>query len=283
MTGVKTRRFAKEEQTTASFCEEAATQLLDNLSWDRNTIDAVIFVSQTPDYKTPSTACILHGRLNLKKACATFDINLGCSGYVYGIWLAAKLLDGIFFKRILLLVGDTMSKIIDPKDQATAMLFGDAGTATAIEYDKRSPDSYFILGSDGSGENNLIIPNSCYKPHIKNNNKFDGHNLDYLFMDGPEVFSFTLKNVPLLLKDLLILSGQKSTDIDKYLFHQANLFMLNYLIKQTNIDIKDAPINIQKFGNTSGATIPLLISDMGNTASGTSYIELIADCKGKQQ
>ena len=141
------------------------------------------------------------------------------------------------------------------------MLFGDAGTATAIEYDKRSPDSYFILGSDGSGENNLIIPNSCYKPHIKNNNKFDGHNLDYLFMDGPEVFSFTLKNVPLLLKDLLILSGQKSTDIDKYLFHQANLFMLNYLIKQTNIDIKDAPINIQKFGNTSGATIPLLISD----------------------
>jgi len=132
MIGVQTRYWTDANTTTADLCYQAAARLLEGVAWAHDTIDGLIFITQTPDYRLPATACDLHGRLGLKPTCVAFDVNLGCSGYVYGLWLASTLLQSSC-RRVLLLVGDTSSKLIDPEDRSTAILFGDAGTATAIE------------------------------------------------------------------------------------------------------------------------------------------------------
>ncbi|WP_188567279.1 ketoacyl-ACP synthase III [Undibacterium terreum] len=261
MIGVTSRRKAREDQTTADLCQSSAEVLLEDLAWSKESVDALIFVTQTPDYRLPATACALQGRLQLGKACVAFDVNLGCSGYVYGLWLAAKLLDGLSIKRVLLLVGDTISKVLSPEDRATALLFGDAGSATALEYDESAKDSYFILGTDGGGERHLMIPEGACKKYQHNDPRLANADTSRLFMDGSEVFNFTLKSVPPLVNDLLSFSGYSSMQVDAFLFHQANNFMLKHIIKKTKIPAERAPININRFGNTSSASIPLLIAD----------------------
>jgi 3-oxoacyl-[acyl-carrier-protein] synthase-3 len=136
MTGVESRRISDPDQTTADIAYVAAQHLLTQLKWDVDSVDALIFVSQTPDYRLPATACLLQERLGLKIQCAAFDVNLGCSGYVYGLWLASRLIDGVSVKRVLLVAGDTSSKLTNPEDRSTALLFGDAATATGLEFEK---------------------------------------------------------------------------------------------------------------------------------------------------
>src|SRR5450830_1684341 len=164
MIGVQTRRHSNELQTTADFCQASAQKLIAELGWAPESIDAIVFVSQTPDYRLPATACALQSRLKLRTSCAALDVNLGCSGYVYGLWLASKLIDGIAVRRVLLLAGDTSSKLINPNDRATAMLFGDAGSATALEFDQEAHTSYFlpigrVLLLAGDTSSKLINPN----------------------------------------------------------------------------------------------------------------------------
>ncbi|MES2105940.1 MAG: ketoacyl-ACP synthase III [Pseudomonadota bacterium] len=261
MIGVQSRRKAHDDQTAADLCQVSAEALLEDLAWPKESVDALIFVTQTPDYKLPATACALQGRLQLNKACAAFDVNLGCSGYVYGLWLAAKLLDGQSIKRVLLLVGETPSKITNPDDRATALLFGDAGSATALEFDENAKDSYFILGTDGGGERHLMIAEGASKKYHHDDPRLANSDASRLFMDGGEVFNFTLKSVPPLVNDLLAFSGYSSAQVDAFLFHQANNFMLKHIIKKTKIPTERAPININRFGNTSSASIPLLMAD----------------------
>lgn len=261
MVGVHARRWVSDDQTTADLCQAAAEALISDLGWNKESIDALLFVSQTPDYKLPATACVLHGRLELPKQCAAFDINLGCSGYPYGLWLAAKLLDGERTKRILLLVGDTISKTANRHDRSTALLFGDAGSATALEFDGSVKDSYFILGTDGKGANNLMIPEGGFRKFQDDDARLAGKDPSCLFMDGGEIFNFTLKNVPQLVEDLMLFSETSREEVDAFLFHQANAFMLNHLVKKSKIPKDKAPINIDKFGNTSSASISLLIAD----------------------
>lgn len=258
MIGVQTRRWSAPEQTTADLCEAAARTLLDKLAWDKDSVDAVIFISQTPDYRLPATACALHGRLGLPKACVAFDVNLGCSGYVYGLWLASRLLDGVAIKRVLLLVGDTISKTVDPSDRATALLFGDAGSATALEYEAGAA-SHFITGTDGAGAPHLLIPEGGYRALDTSDARLADRAADSLYMDGGEIFNFTLSSIPTLVKDLFALAGRETADA--YLFHQANTFMLKHIIKKAKIAPERAPINMDRFGNTSSASIPLLIVD----------------------
>lgn len=259
LTGVVTRRVATENQTTSDLAEVAARALMADLTWDAETVDAIVFVSQTPDYRLPATACALQSRLQLGTHCAAFDVNLGCSGYVYGLWLASRLIDGHAVKRVLLLAGDTSSKLVNPEDRATALLFGDAGTATALEFDPAVLPTAYVLGTDGRGEKNLIIPKSTYRDSGGTDGGLPDSHPDYLYMNGPEVFNFTIRSVPMMVDALLQSSGKTEQDIRCALFHQANAFMLKHIAKKLKLPAGKFPLNIDRFGNTSSATIPLLM------------------------
>jgi len=261
MTGVRERRWVAEGETTADLCETAARHLLDRLAWAPDTVDAVIFISQTPDYRLPATACALHGRLGLSPGSIAFDVNLGCSGYPYGLWLAMMMIQSGAARRVLLLVGDTITKVVDAEDRATAMLFGDAGTATAIEASQPGEDgACFILGSDGRGERNLIIPAGAHRTDFEATGPFADRKLDALYMDGGEIFNFTLKSVPPLIGATLAAAGRPMEDYGAFLLHQANAFMIRHLAKKAKLPPEQVPINIDRYGNTSSATIPLLMT-----------------------
>lgn len=258
MTGVEARHIAPPQQTTADLCTTAAQHLFAREDLSPSSIDAVIFVTQTPDYRLPATACTLQDKLGLRSGIAAFDVNLGCSAYPYALWLAGMMIETGGMRRVLLLVGDTISKIVHPDDRATAMLFGDCGTATLVEACDAPNPTTFVLGTDGAGARNLIVPEGGYRTgepaDPRNTNPSDT-----LFMEGGEIFNFTLKAVPLLLRDLLAAAGTLSEDVDAYLFHQANAFMIRHLAKKSKLPIDKVPINIDRFGNTSSATIPLLL------------------------
>ena len=260
MTGVLTRHRADENVTTSDLCEAAAERLLDKLGWERDSVDGLIFVTQSPDYRLPATACSVHGRMKLRVGAIAFDVNLGCSGYPYGLWLAMMAIQTGAMKRVLLAVGDTSAKTIDHTDRATALLFGDAGSVTALEKSADGDDvADFILGSDGGGAQNLIVPNGAFRVH-KAEGKFEGRNLDKLYMDGGEIFTFTLKSVPPLINETVEIAGIDREGYDAFLLHQANTFMINHIAKKAKLPKEKVPINMDRYGNTSSATIPLLMT-----------------------
>lgn len=254
MTGVRERHISQRGHTTADLCEHASSRLLDIVGWEKDSIDALIFVSQTPDHKLPATACILQHRLGLSTRTAAFDVNQGCSGYVYGLWLAYSLISS-GLERVLLLAGDTISHFVDPEDRGTALLFGDAGSATAVQKNVDASPSTFLLGSDGRGAKNLIVATGA-------RTSFDAAaKLPHqLYMNGSEVFTFTLRSVPSLIKDTLAATERSIEDVDYFLLHQANEFMLKTIAKKSDIDLAKMPINISSYGNTSSASIPLLLT-----------------------
>lgn len=258
--GVMERRWTATDQTSADLCFSAAKRLLIDLGWDRQSITALVFVSQTPDYRLPATACELQHRLGIGSACAAFDVNLGCSGYTYGLWLSMTLAAQSKDGRVLLLVGDTISKTVDPTDRATATVFGDAGSATAIEAEVSAPETFFVFGTDGGGSRRLIIPDGGFRADVSLPEAFGTRDRNKLFMDGPEIFNFTLKVVPKCVQDACDFAGLSPGQIDFFLLHQANAFMLRHLIKKMKLDPTKAPINIDRFGNVSSASIPLLIA-----------------------
>lgn len=249
MTGVETRYFVGTGQTAGDLCLGAAKRLLDRLHWQPGSVSAIIFVSQTPDQRLPATACRLHGALGLSPTCQAFDVSLGCSGYVYGVWLAAALINA-GCGRILLLAGDTSSRMVDPADRSTALLFGDAGSATGIEADRAAPPAYFVLGTEGAGAGHIAVAGGGFR---------DPDGSEALIINGSEVFGFTLRAVPKLIRSTLEQAGQKIEDIDIFALHQANRFMLRHIARKLDIAPERAPINIDRFGNTSSASIPLLL------------------------
>ncbi|MEI8209551.1 MAG: ketoacyl-ACP synthase III [Methylococcales bacterium] len=261
MIGVKKRRWANDQISTRDLCHHAGKRLLNKLDWNPETIDAIIFVSQTPDYRLPASACILQADLGLSNACIAFDINLGCSGYPHALWLGMTMIQSGAARRVLLAVGDTISKIINPDDRATALLFGDAGTMTALEADSSDNQAHFIMGTDGRGMSNLIVPKGAFKNYTDvSDTRLEDKDPSCLFMDGAEVFNFTLQSVPSLVKRTFEFAEKNIDDYDAFLFHQANLFMIKHLIKKTKLPSDKAPINIDDFGNTSCASIPLLMT-----------------------
>jgi len=266
--GVKNRFVASSEQCTSDLCLEAAKVLLNDLNWDPNSVGALIFVTQTPDYILPATSCILQDRLHLSKDCAVFDVNMGCSGYVYGLWLGASLIaSGI--SRVLVLVGDTITKVVSSLDASAATLIGDAGTATALEFGEHSSPCYFELGTDGAGAENLIVPGGSFRiPHSvetakvfsdKSGNKRSAENL---YMDGFEVFDFASREVPGLVERILAQANTSIDILDGVIFHQANMLILQYLGKKLGIPPAKLLVTMEKYGNTSSASIPLTITDI---------------------
>jgi 3-oxoacyl-[acyl-carrier-protein] synthase-3 len=276
MTGVETRHVLDEKTSLLPLYIQAAQEVFKTV--DPQSIDALIVVTQTPEYRLPTTANVLHGLLDLKKDALAFDINQGCSGYIYGLSQAFALLETASdIKRILLFDGDAISKISEPENKSTAFLFGDAATVTLCERTDNSK-SYFVLKSDGHGYKNLIIPDGgiasplCANSYVKQSDE-NGNvtSASTLYMNGTEIFNFTVEEVPSLLEEVYALSGQNPETIDVFCLHQANRFMLDFLADKMGIADK-SPINIDRYGNSSSASIPLLICDMSKVCCQTKAL-----------
>ena len=267
-TGIERRHCVDPGICTSDLCQKAAEKLLDDIGWDKSSIDALIFVSHTTDYRLPSTSCLLQNRMGLPKSCMAFDVTLGCSGFLYGLCIAGNLL-GKNVKRALLLVGNTQSVLMSPQDKSTFLLFGDAGTATALEFaGEGCGDSFKMnLMTDGSGAPYTIIPDGgCRHPVTLDSFNAEPITEDGIIrnrlqyhMDGVEVFSSAVKGVPDALNALCENYSIDKEAIDYFLIHQANKFMCEKIRKKLKISEEKTPYNMKDFGNTSGATIPLLM------------------------
>jgi 3-oxoacyl-[acyl-carrier-protein] synthase-3 len=266
-TGVKKRHVAYNGMCTSDLCFAAAERLLADLEWSRESIDALIFVSQSPDYCLPATSCTLNLRLGLPKRCAAFDVNLGCSGYTYGLWLASHLIAGGGVRRLLLLVGDVSTRGTAPEDRAMAALVGDAGTATALERDENSGVMSFCLGTDGSGKDHLIVRAGGHRqPRNEQTARRvqaeDGNirSAEDVYMNGAEIFTFTLREVPPLIREVLDVAGWSIDTVDAFVMHQANEFILKYLAKKMKLPAEKMILALEDYGNTSSASIPLAMT-----------------------
>jgi len=267
-TGVERQHISLGKLCTSDLCAAAARRLLTDLQWDPTSVEAVILVSQTFDFPSvPATACTLQMRLGLPSTCAAFDLALGCSGHVYGLWIAASLIAASGLNRVLLLAGDVASRTCSPLDRSTSLLFGDAGSATALEKENADSEMVFSLGTDGTGWNNLLIPaggsrhprdeGSAVRRHAEGKNI---RSLEDVFMNGAEIFAFTLREVPPLVDSLLAASHWTREQVDYFVFHQANKFMLQHLAKFMKLPLDKVPISLQEYGNTSSASIPVTIN-----------------------
>lgn len=259
MAGIKSRRVADPDTCTSDLCQAAAARLLARVGWDPSTVDGLILVTQTQDYVMPSTSCVLQHKLGLPETCAAFDVNLGCSAYVYGLWLANSLLLAKACRRILLLTGETPSKFVDPKDRTTALLFGDGGSATALEASEGTePPAHYVMMTDGRGAGDLIVPGGMFRERFP-----EDRTRNFVHMEGPRVFDFTRNRVPPLIKDLLALSGTRTDEYAYFIFHQANEYLIKFLAGRAGISMDKVPLSIGAFGNTGAASVPLTLALAG--------------------
>jgi 3-oxoacyl-[acyl-carrier-protein] synthase-3 len=269
MTGVERRHCAIHDGSicTSDLCRKASEKLISDLKWNKSEIDLLVFVSHTQDYKLPATACVLQDRLNLSVNCMSFDVSFGCSGFVYGLSIAASLLSGGTMRKALLMVGNTQSVYASPEDKTVALLFGDAGAVIALEYNPEHADLLqFCLCSDGSGKDFLIVPDGgCRNPF--NEQSFimeefeDGIKRTRLHekMNGIEVFAFGFLQVPKSFRELYEHFSINPENIDYLCLHQANKFLCEKIRKKLKFPIEKTPYNIAEFGNTSGTSVPLLM------------------------
>jgi 3-oxoacyl-[acyl-carrier-protein] synthase III len=258
MAGVKTRHLADDTICSSDLCLAAAQDLLDRLGWAPSSIDALIFVTQSPDYFLPSTSCLVHHELGLPATCATFDVGLGCSGYPYGLWLAAMMLEKPGFRRALVLHGETPARFSDRSDRSVALLFGDAGSATALEASDpdRAEQWWFSLATDGSGWKDLIIEGSGFRDRFPTNPR-----KQFVSMNGANVFNFAIKRVPPLIEETLAGAGLPKSAIDYFIFHQSNRFIMRHVAGKAGIDEAKIPMTIGDYGSTGGPSVPLTITE----------------------
>lgn len=275
-TGILEKRFSNDF-TTSDLCLPATERLIDELGWDRNEIDALFFVSQTPDYILPATACVLHGKLSLPKTCLSLDISLGCSGWVYGVATAMGMVESGYVRKALVLAGDARKHAQEEPDQ----LFGYAGTATAIEYnpEKASP-VYIQLGSDGTGYDTIIRPgggtrNQFTEESLRLEECEDGRMRHALQtrMNGMDVFAFGITTAPKSIKQLSKEFGFDYLVYDYIVFHQANRMMNEVIRKKLKLNEAKVPYSMEHFGNTSSASIPMtIVTQLRDSLAGRSKI-----------
>ena len=263
--GIRERHIVKEDETALDLALVAGKKILKN--YDKDKIDFLLFCTQSPEYYLPSGACILQDRLGLKTAIGAFDYNLGCSGFVYGLAMAKSLINSNIAKNILLITSETYTKHIHPKDKSNRTIFGDAAAATIIEKSEEIQIGEFVLGTDGSGYKNLIVPNgglrNRYDPNAEEIEDGSGSirtNND-IYMNGPEIFNFTIKAVPKVVSETLEKNNTTLGEIDYVIFHQSNKYMNEYLRKKINIPKNKFCENLLLKGNTVSTTIPIAIKD----------------------
>lgn len=257
MAGVNCRHVVDERTRSSDLCFTAAETLLDAIDWPRESIDGLVLVTQTPDYFMPSSSCLVQARLGLSSDCAAFDVNLGCSGYVYGLWLTSLMLGAGGLKRVLLLNGETPTLYAHDADRAVSLLFGDAGSATALEADPQGVSDrwVFALHSDGSGAEDLIIRGGGFRDRFSADRR-----AHYVEMNGANVFNFTLRVVPPLIEETLDAAGLRTDDVDYFIFHQSNRFIINHLIAKCGLPPDRTPVILSEFGNAGGPSVPLTIT-----------------------
>jgi 3-oxoacyl-[acyl-carrier-protein] synthase-3 len=270
--GIHRRHVAPPGVTTLDLGEAAARRLLERCGVAAEELDAVIFVTQTPDHPQPCNANLLHGRLGMSKAAAAFDINQGCSGWVYGAYVAAGMIEAGGCRRVLLLAGDTISQTIHPRDRSLVPLFGDACSATLLDRREEPRPWWFDLHSDGTGHEAIKIPAGAHRmPHgpatareqvdAEGNTRTPAH----LAMRGLDVFNFTLREEPGAVRALLDYAAVPAERVDSFVFHQANRFILTSLAKRLKVPVEKVPVStLADFGNQSSASIPsALCHDLG--------------------
>ena len=267
-TGINSRHIAANDEFSSDMAVNAANKLFKEHSIDKDSIDFLLLCTQSPDYFLPTTACVLQDRLGLKTTTGALDFNLGCSGFVYGLSLAKGLIKGGMAKNVLLITSETYSKFIHSKDKSNKTIFGDAAAATLISSENGFCEiGEFIFGTDGSGYENLIVKEGGMRFPFTNINEDivddygNVHNDKNLYMNGPEIFNFTGEFVPKLTKSILEKADLEMNDIDLFIFHQANKYMLNYLRKKIRIPKEKFYIGMEHCGNTVSSTIPIALSD----------------------
>ena len=264
--GIKERHISGTDQTSGDMAELAAMKLFEEYRISPNDIDFILLYTQSPDYFLPTTACILQDKLGISTRSGAVDFNLGCSGYVYGLSIAKGLVFSGTAKNILLLTSETYSKRLHQKDKSNRTIFGDGASATLISTDGFAEILNFSLGTDGGGAENLIIKTGAFRnPNSKNDILFDdvGNPVssDHLYMNGLEIFNFTLKNVPIFVEDTLKKNALSRDNISLFVFHQANKYMMNILRKKMRIEEDRFFYYIEKVGNTVSSTIPIALKE----------------------
>lgn len=253
--GIKERRIAAPMETTSQMAISAGKKIIDSGKVNIEDIDMLLLCTQNPDYRLPTTACIVQDKLGLKISIMAFDINLGCSGYVYSLPIAGNFISNGKFKKAMLIMADQYSKIINYKDKNTASIFGDAATATILS---ECEDGYGVIdsnfGTDGSGWDKLIVPNTGVA--------FDNEKSGELYMDGREIFKFSVQVVPKNVNDILERNNLKSEDIKHFVFHQANKYMLGELKKRLKLTDEQMIIDMELYGNTVSSTIPIALKNL---------------------
>ncbi|MGA2296883.1 MAG: ketoacyl-ACP synthase III, partial [FCB group bacterium] len=255
--GIIERRIAGVDETTSMLAYNAAKKLIETENLTPDSIDLLLVCTQNPDYVLPTTACLVQDMLKLKKSCMAFDINLGCSGFVYALPIAGNFIKNGTMKNAMIIMADEYSKVIDYKDRNTASIFGDAGSASLLT---ACEDGFGVLdvnfGTDGSGASQLIVYNSGV---AKNKEKSD-----FLFMDGREIFKFSMLTIPASVRELLNRNNIEQKDIKYFIFHQANKYMLQEMQKRMKIPDEQMVIDMKYIGNTVSSTIPIALKNIFN-------------------
>ncbi len=267
--GIRARRIAGPGETAADLGYAAARRLLDGMGVDAASVDVLLFCTQSPDYFLPTTACVLQDRLGLPTSCAALDFNQGCSGYVYGLWLARALVVSGSARTVLLVTAETYSKFIHPRDRSVRVLFGDGAAATLVTAEPGGARiGACTLGTDGAGYRNLIVPagGARLRPSPATRCETEDENgsvrtPEHLFMDGPELFAFTLKRVPEVVRTTLERAGTTAAEVDWFVFHQANAFMNEHLRAKLKLPREKAPLHLERYGNTVSSTIPIALHE----------------------
>lgn len=264
--GVDSRHLSSDDETAGDMAEKAARKLFEEYKIDPKSIDFLMLCTQSPDYFLPSTACILQDRLGISISAGAFDYNLGCSGCVYGLAMAKGLIAAGIAKNVLLLTAETYNKYLHPSDKSNRSIFGDGSAACLISTEGFAEIGEFVLGTDGSGANNLIVKTGASRQK-KATGQFvedeEGHIWydDYLYMNGGNVFNFTLETVPTMMKDILVKNKFEKEQIDYYVFHQANKFMLNTIRKVCVLPKDKFYVNLAATGNTVSSTVLIGLKD----------------------
>lgn len=284
-TGIEQRRFADENTCSSDLCLAAAEKLIFDNGINKEDIDLLVFISQTPDYRMPATSVVLQHRLGLSNKTIAFDINLGCSAFLYGLSVVYGMMERSGLKKALLLDGETRSKVYSARDRRSAFLFGDGGVAALIERSLKFGKSTFSLNSDGSRADLIMIPAGGYRKMSsaetvveKVVDEFGNmRSEEQGYMRGGDVFNFVIREIPRDIKNILALTEKTIDDFNYVVFHQANNFINSYIAKKMKLDTAKIPSTIAKFGNTSSVSVPLtIVSELSGKLDGKKELLMSA-------
>lgn len=263
--GIKSRYICADNESTLTLAIKAVNKLINKNNIVKRDIDFLILCTQSPEYMLPTTSCIVQERCGLSNSIGALDINLGCSGYTYALSMAKAIIGSGQAKNVILVTSETYSKYINKKDLINSLLFGDAATATLISKSEYNGIENFIFGTDGSGYDKLIVKNNYFNKGTvapeKTYSNFNIYTDNNLYMDGPEVFNFTIDKIPILVEEIYKKNKTNNEEISKYIFHQANMMLLEFVRRKAKIDKSKMFYSLSKTGNTVSNTIPIALKE----------------------